>query len=230
MRKQYSGIFRQWIEELAALPVSYFCNYCLLAAAGIAFEYAVFLMRYGNWLPAYGTQSLIVASVQVTILQTAAEYFRAEGPAGFALRLAAAAAHFAFFTALILLQLDVRIPTGQFCAMLGVLFWIVAITNAVNFIDGLDGLAVGVSGISTASLLVIALMVGERNVAILLAALLGACIGFIPYNLNPAKIFMGDTGSMLLGGGTVAMAMLLRQPFHQAVVFGGSWNMPAIRT
>lgn len=129
MRKQYSGIFRQWIGELAALPVSYFCNYCLLAAAGIAFEYAVFLMRYGNWLPAYGTQSLIVASVQVTILQTAAEYFRAEGPAGFALRLTAAAAHFAFFTALILLQLDVRIPTGQFCAMLGVLFWIVAINE-----------------------------------------------------------------------------------------------------
>ena len=79
------------------------------------------------------------------------------------------------------------------------IIWIVAITNAVNFIDGLDGLAVGVSGISTASLLVIALMVGERNVAILLAALLGACIGFIPYNLNPAKIFMGDTGATFLG-------------------------------
>ncbi|MDO4846065.1 MAG: MraY family glycosyltransferase, partial [Oscillospiraceae bacterium] len=79
------------------------------------------------------------------------------------------------------------------------IFWIVAITNAVNFIDGLDGLAVGVSGISTASLLVIALMVGEKNVAILLAALLGSCIGFIPYNLNPAKIFMGDTGATFLG-------------------------------
>ncbi len=79
------------------------------------------------------------------------------------------------------------------------ILWIVAITNAVNFIDGLDGLAVGVSAISTASLLVIALMVGEQNVAILLAALLGACIGFIPYNLNPAKIFMGDTGATFLG-------------------------------
>ncbi|MBR2081333.1 MAG: undecaprenyl/decaprenyl-phosphate alpha-N-acetylglucosaminyl 1-phosphate transferase [Oscillospiraceae bacterium] len=79
------------------------------------------------------------------------------------------------------------------------IIWIVAITNAVNFIDGLDGLAVGVSAISTASLLVIALMVGERNVAILLAALLGACLGFIPYNLNPAKIFMGDTGATFLG-------------------------------
>ena len=77
--------------------------------------------------------------------------------------------------------------------------WIVAITNAVNFIDGLDGLAVGVSTISTASLLVISLLVSDANVAIILAALMGACLGFMPYNLNPAKIFMGDTGATFLG-------------------------------
>ena len=79
------------------------------------------------------------------------------------------------------------------------IIWIVAITNAVNFIDGLDGLAVGVSAISTASLIVIALMVAEVNIAIILCALFGACLGFIPYNMNPAKIFMGDTGSTFLG-------------------------------
>ncbi len=79
------------------------------------------------------------------------------------------------------------------------ILWIVAITNAVNFIDGLDGLAVGVSAISALSLLVIALMVAETNVSLILAALLGACIGFIPYNKNPAKIFMGDTGATFLG-------------------------------
>lgn len=79
------------------------------------------------------------------------------------------------------------------------IIWIVAITNAVNFIDGLDGLAVGVSAISSASLLVIALMVAEMNVSVILASLLGACIGFIPYNKNPAKIFMGDTGATFLG-------------------------------
>lgn len=79
------------------------------------------------------------------------------------------------------------------------IIWIVAITNAVNFIDGLDGLAVGVSAISTGSLLVIALIVQEWAIAIVLAALLGACLGFIPYNKNPAKIFMGDTGATFLG-------------------------------
>lgn len=78
-------------------------------------------------------------------------------------------------------------------------FWIVGITNAVNLIDGLDGLACGVSTISSMTMLVIALSVAEPDVAVLMAALSGACIGFLPYNLNPAKIFMGDTGSTFLG-------------------------------
>ena len=77
--------------------------------------------------------------------------------------------------------------------------WIVTMTNAVNFIDGLDGLAVGVSGISAATMLVIALLVSDEHVAVILAALLGSCLGFIPYNFNPAKIFMGDTGATFLG-------------------------------
>jgi len=77
--------------------------------------------------------------------------------------------------------------------------WIVGITNAVNLIDGLDGLACGVSTISSMTMLVIALTVAEPEVALLMAALSGGCIGFLPYNLNPAKIFMGDTGSTFLG-------------------------------
>ena len=77
--------------------------------------------------------------------------------------------------------------------------WIVGITNSVNLIDGLDGLAVGVSTIASTTMFVVALLVSEGNVALLLAALMGACVGFMPYNLNPAKIFMGDTGALLLG-------------------------------
>lgn len=90
--------------------------------------------------------------------------------------------------------LDLGIMSGPITVI-----WIVAITNAVNFIDGLDGLAVGVSAISSASLSVIALLVAENNVALVMMILLGACLGFIPYNTNPAKIFMGDTGSAFLG-------------------------------
>ncbi|MBE7054346.1 MAG: undecaprenyl/decaprenyl-phosphate alpha-N-acetylglucosaminyl 1-phosphate transferase [Ruminococcaceae bacterium] len=77
--------------------------------------------------------------------------------------------------------------------------WIVGVTNAVNLIDGLDGLAAGVSSIATFALFFIAILVGENDVAILTAALAGACLGFLPYNLNPARIFMGDTGALFLG-------------------------------
>lgn len=77
--------------------------------------------------------------------------------------------------------------------------WIVAITNAVNLIDGLDGLACGVSTISAVTMLIIALLVSELDVAVIMGALAGACIGFLPYNFNPAKIFMGDTGATFLG-------------------------------
>lgn len=79
------------------------------------------------------------------------------------------------------------------------LIWIVLITNAVNLIDGLDGLAAGVSTISAISLVVIALAYSNPTVAIITGALAGGCIGFLPYNIAPAKIFMGDTGSTFIG-------------------------------
>jgi len=77
--------------------------------------------------------------------------------------------------------------------------WIVFITNAVNFIDGLDGLAAGVSAIMSVSLVFISIRVGEYSIALFGIALMGACFGFLPFNFNPAKIFMGDTGSTFLG-------------------------------
>jgi len=97
--------------------------------------------------------------------------------------------------------------------------WIVGITNAVNLIDGLDGLACGVSTISSMTLLVIALTVSEPDVALLMAALAGACIGFLPYNLNPAKIFMGDTGSTFLGFILASVSIQGLFKFHMIISF-----------
>lgn len=77
--------------------------------------------------------------------------------------------------------------------------WIVGITNSVNLIDGLDGLANGVSTISAVTMLVIALLVSEAQTALIMASLVGACVGFMPFNRNPAQMFMGDTGSTFLG-------------------------------
>lgn len=77
--------------------------------------------------------------------------------------------------------------------------WIVAVTNALNLIDGLDGLAIGVATISSITLLCISLLLGYPLIVILTAALSGACLGFFPYNFNPSKLFMGDTGALFLG-------------------------------
>jgi len=80
------------------------------------------------------------------------------------------------------------------------LLWIVGVTNAFNLIDGLDGLAAGVSVISCATMLAASLLVpAATDIAVLLAAMAGACIGFLPYNIHPAQVFMGDTGALLLG-------------------------------
>ena len=81
------------------------------------------------------------------------------------------------------------------------ILWIVFCTNAFNLIDGLDGLAVGITAICSFFLLAGSLLftMAEPAAAVILAALIGACLGFIPFNHNPAKIFMGDVGSQFLG-------------------------------
>ncbi|MBO8142654.1 MAG: undecaprenyl/decaprenyl-phosphate alpha-N-acetylglucosaminyl 1-phosphate transferase [Firmicutes bacterium] len=79
------------------------------------------------------------------------------------------------------------------------LLWIVAVTNMLNIMDGLDGLAAGIASIAGLPLLLIAWQREQVFVAFLTAALIGSTIGFLRYNFNPARVFMGDTGGMLLG-------------------------------
>ncbi len=89
---------------------------------------------------------------------------------------------------------------GSFSIIVTV-FWIVALTNAVNLIDGLDGLSCGVSTISAVCMLISSFFLADTSVTVILmiAILAGSCAGFLPYNFNPAKIFMGDTGALFLG-------------------------------
>ncbi|MCC9293670.1 MraY family glycosyltransferase [Clostridium sp. MT-14] len=79
------------------------------------------------------------------------------------------------------------------------LIWVIGITNALNLIDGLDGLAAGIALISSITIFIIAVLNGRNEAAILTIILAGATAGFLPYNFNPASIFMGDTGAQLLG-------------------------------
>ena len=78
-------------------------------------------------------------------------------------------------------------------------FWIISMINVVNLLDGLDGLAAGVVAIAALTVLIVSILNQLWPIALLMAALSGACLGFLVYNFNPAQIFMGDTGSMFLG-------------------------------
>jgi UDP-GlcNAc:undecaprenyl-phosphate GlcNAc-1-phosphate transferase len=90
--------------------------------------------------------------------------------------------------------------------------WIVAVMNMVNFLDGLDGLAAGVCGIAGSSFAVLALSLGKVDAAILSAIVAGACVGFLRHNFFPARIFMGDSGALVLGFtlASVSVAGLLK--------------------
>ena len=90
------------------------------------------------------------------------------------------------------------IQFGYFAVPLTII-WIVGLTNAINLIDGLDGLSCGISTISALSLLIVTILLGEFQIALLIAIIAGACVGFLPFNMNPAKIFIGDTGATFLG-------------------------------
>jgi UDP-GlcNAc:undecaprenyl-phosphate GlcNAc-1-phosphate transferase len=99
--------------------------------------------------------------------------------------------------------------------------WIVAIMNMVNFLDGLDGLAAGVCAIAGGTFSVIALSLQQTNAAIVSAVVFGACLGFLRHNFYPARIFMGDSGAMLLGFvlATVAVQGLLKTAATVALAF-----------
>ncbi len=79
------------------------------------------------------------------------------------------------------------------------ILWIVGVTNTLNLIDGLDGLAAGIAAIACTTIFVISFITGNTGSALLAAILAGSCIGFLPQNFNPAKVFMGDAGSYFIG-------------------------------
>jgi len=105
------------------------------------------------------------------------------------------------------------------------LLWVVGITNALNLLDNMDGLSGGVATVASAFFFLLAVMSGQYLVASLAAALLGACIGFLYYNFNPASIFMGDTGSLFIGFVLAALGIKLRFPDNVDFV---TWMIPVV--
>ena len=98
------------------------------------------------------------------------------------------------------------------------MIFIIGTVNAVNLTDGLDGLASGVTLLVSCFFVLFAVSISNSDVAILAAATAGACLGFLGFNSYPAKVFMGDTGSMALGGAVVAFATLTNSPLIIIIV------------
>ncbi len=105
------------------------------------------------------------------------------------------------------------------------LVWVVGITNALNLLDNMDGLSGGIAAIAAAFYLLLAAISGQYLVGSLAAALLGACLGFLRYNFNPASIFMGDAGSLFLGFVLAAVGIKLRFPDNTYAV---TWMVPVL--
>ncbi|HEY3367425.1 MAG TPA: MraY family glycosyltransferase [Symbiobacteriaceae bacterium] len=101
---------------------------------------------------------------------------------------------------------NIFVQFGHFAPLITI-FWIVAFMNVVNLIDGLDGLAAGICSITSLTLLFVSLQQKMPSAILLTAALAGSAIGFLRYNFNPAKIFMGDAGSMFLGFALAAISV-----------------------
>lgn len=125
--------------------------------------------------------------------------------------------------------IDVSFDFGFIFYLLFGTFVFTAESNAVNFTDGMDGLCAGVSAISLTAFLIIALLLQKPNIALIIACVEGGLIGYLYYNFFPARIFMGDSGSLALGALFVAIAIVLKKELLLLVVGGVFlWEMVCV--
>jgi phospho-N-acetylmuramoyl-pentapeptide-transferase len=114
---------------------------------------------------------------------------------------------------------DVSFDLGWFYVVF-IIFWLVGFSNAVNITDGLDGLVSGTSAIAFGALAVLAWNQGQYDIAIFGVAVVGAVLGFLVFNAHPAKVFMGDTGSLALGGAIATIAILTKMEIILILIGG----------
>ena len=120
---------------------------------------------------------------------------------------------------------DIIIPFAKISVTLPIWAYIpltilvmLATTNAINLTDGIDGLSTSVTTIILTCLTVIGIITGVKEIVIFGASLIGICLAFLLFNLHPAKVFMGDTGSLLLGGAVSVMAIYLKVPILLIII------------
>lgn len=133
------------------------------------------------------------------------------------------AGQFLGFLILAYFGIRVKLPVPEVINYAITLIWLLGITNAINFLDNMDGLSAGISAVTASFILLLALVNGQFLVGAVSAALLGACLGFLRYNFPPARIFMGDVGSLFLGFLLAVMGIQLRFPANSNFV---TWMVP----
>ncbi len=121
--------------------------------------------------------------------------------------------------------IQVKLPVPAWLNLLLTVTWVVGITNAFNLLDNMDGLSSGVAAVAAAYFLLLAALSGQYLVGSFAAALLGASLGFWVYNFNPARIFMGDAGSLFLGFLMAVLGIKLRFPTNVPWV---TWMVPIL--
>ncbi|NTW05689.1 MAG: phospho-N-acetylmuramoyl-pentapeptide-transferase [Peptococcaceae bacterium] len=110
------------------------------------------------------------------------------------------------------------IDIGQPLYYIFCIFVLLGVSNGVNLTDGVDGLASGVTIVTSLAFMIIALFLDEIGTSVIMASLAGTCLGFFIFNRNPAKVFMGDTGSLALGGALGAAAVVTKSELFLAII------------
>lgn len=189
----------------------------MLGGAAIYGAFVIALVLFGGRAEIRQTIAIVVGATSVSLLGIIDDA-RGVRPSLKILGQAAAA------SIVVVSGLQVNIVPWQPLNIAITLLWFTAITNALNLLDNMDGLSGGVAAIAAAHFLLLAALNGQYLVGALSAALLGACIGFLRYNFNPALIFMGDTGSLFIGFILAAVAIKLR--FTNTFVV--TWMVPPV--
>lgn len=133
------------------------------------------------------------------------------------------AGQFVGFLILAYFDIRVKLPIPELINYTITFLWLAGISNAINFLDNMDGLSAGVSAVAAAFITLLGLQNNQFLVAGLAAAVLGSCLGFLRFNFKPAQIFMGDAGALFLGFVLALLGLQLRFPANSSFV---TWMVP----
>lgn len=184
-------------------PVPRSGGLAIVAATALALGVLALVFGPSRSLLRYGLQVMSAVAVGaggIVLVGVADDVWRLKAPVKFAVEVVIAVALYfsGLRAATVWLPFGI-VSLGEWLGLLFTVFWVVLITNAFNLLDGIDGGAAGAAVFALLAMFVVSLSLGNPLVALVAAAVAGATLGFLPYNIAPARLFLGDTGSLFLG-------------------------------